>query len=219
LQQCQEALEAPTRPAPRPARPAPRGYVAHESAFIDEGVEIGDGTTIWHVSHVLEGSRIGRDCKIGQNVVIGPRVTIGDGVKIQNNVSIYEGVELEDHVFCGPSLVFTNVINPRSEIRRMGELRRTRVRTGATLGANSTIVCGVTIGRYAFVGAGAVVTRDVPDYALVFGAPAGVRGWMCECGVKLSWADGQAECACGRSYAQGDAGVERIGYVPAEVRP
>jgi UDP-2-acetamido-3-amino-2,3-dideoxy-glucuronate N-acetyltransferase len=195
LQACQTALEAGTRAVPA------RSFTAHESAFIDDDVEIGPGTTIWHVSHVMRGSRIGRDCRIGQNVVIGPRVTIGDGVKIQNNVSVYEGVTLEDHVFCGPSMVFTNVHNPRSEIRRMDELRPTRVRRGATLGANCTIVCGVTVGRYAFVGAGAVVVRDVPDHALVLGNPARQTGWMCACGVRLETSGLAAACStCGRGY-------------------
>jgi UDP-2-acetamido-3-amino-2,3-dideoxy-glucuronate N-acetyltransferase len=184
LQQCQDALEIPVsngKAAP-PRRPK---YSAHESAFIDEDVEIGEGTTVWHVSHILRNSRIGRDCRIGQNVVVGPNVSIGNGVKIQNNVSVYEGVTLEDDVFCGPSAVFTNVYNPRSEIRRMDEIRPTLVRRGATLGANCTIVCGVTIGQYAFVGAGAVVTRDVPDFALVVGNPARITGWMCACGNRL----------------------------------
>jgi UDP-2-acetamido-3-amino-2,3-dideoxy-glucuronate N-acetyltransferase len=185
LQQCQDALQIPatngkTAPARRP------NYSVHESAFIDEDVEIGEGTTIWHVSHVLRNTRIGRDCRIGQNVVIGPNVNVGDGVKIQNNVSVYEGVTLEDGVFCGPSMVFTNVYNPRSEIRRMDELRPTLVRRGATLGANCTIVCGVTIGEYAFVGAGAVVTRDVPAFALVVGNPGRVTGWMCVCGNRIN---------------------------------
>jgi UDP-2-acetamido-3-amino-2,3-dideoxy-glucuronate N-acetyltransferase len=185
LQQCQDALQIPatngkTTPARRP------NYSVHESAFIDEDVEIGEGTTIWHVSHILRNTRIGRNCRIGQNVVIGPNVNVGDGVKIQNNVSVYEGVTLEEDVFCGPSMVFTNVYNPRSEIRRMDELRPTLVRRGATLGANCTIVCGVTIGAYAFVGAGAVVTRDVPDFALVVGSPARITGWMCVCGNRIN---------------------------------
>lgn len=204
LQKCQEPLGASTAPAP--ARSIPKKFKAHESAFIDEGVEIGEGTAIWHVSHVLKGSTIGKDCRIGQNVVIGPRAVVGNGVKIQNNVSVYEGVTLEDHVFCGPSMVFTNVFNPRSEIPRMEELKSTRVRTGATLGANSTIVCGVTVGRYAFVAAGAVVTRDVPDHALVMGTPARIKGWVCECGVKLVWEDERGCCECGKRYARhGDA--------------
>jgi UDP-2-acetamido-3-amino-2,3-dideoxy-glucuronate N-acetyltransferase len=209
LQQCQAMLAAPQgRLAPRDTLPAPTTrestrYFAHESAFIDEGVVIGDGTTIWHVSHVLKHSRVGKNCRIGQNVVIGPNVTIGDGVKIQNNVSVYEGVTLEDHVFCGPSMVFTNVFNPRSEIRRMDELRPTLVRRGATLGANCTIVCGVTIGRYAFVGAGAVVTRDVPAFGLVVGNPGRLIGWMCVCGVRIDFAPGEGSgvcAACHRRY-------------------
>jgi UDP-2-acetamido-3-amino-2,3-dideoxy-glucuronate N-acetyltransferase len=184
LRQCQDALEKTNgRPAnSNGRRPA---YFAHESAFIDEDVEIGEETTIWHVSHILRNSRIGKRCRIGQNVVIGPNVQIGNGVKVQNNVSVYEGVTLEDDVFCGPSMVFTNVFNPRSEVRRMDELRPTLVRRGATLGANCTIVCGVTIGQYAFVGAGAVVTRDVPDFALVVGNPARLIGWMCACGNRI----------------------------------
>jgi len=190
-------------------------YFVHPSAFIDEDVEIGEGTTIWHVSHVLSRSRIGRNCRIGQNVVIGPAVRIGNGVKIQNNVSVYEGVTLEDDVFCGPSMVFTNVVNPRSEIRRMHELRPTLVRRGATLGANCTIVCGITIGSYAFVGAGAVVVRGVPDFALVVGNPARVRGWRCVCGSAIRFADPVAgastvgSCAdCGRTFTkQQDGGI------------
>lgn len=200
LQQCQKALEP--APVPTVAADAPVASLTkvHESAFIDEGVEVGEGTCIWHVSHVLKGSRVGRNCRIGQNVVIGPNAVIGDGVKIQNNVSVYEGVTLEDHVFCGPSMVFTNVHNPRSEIHRMHELRRTLVRRGATLGANCTIVCGITIGSYAFVGAGAVVTRDVPDHALVVGNPARIVGWMCACGTKLAAQEGLVTCGCGKAY-------------------
>jgi UDP-2-acetamido-3-amino-2,3-dideoxy-glucuronate N-acetyltransferase len=179
-------------------------YFVHESAFIDDDVEIGEGTTIWHVSHVLKNSRIGKACRIGQNVVIGPNAQIGDGVKIQNNVSVYEGVTLEDQVFCGPSMVFTNVYNPRSEIRRMDEIRSTLVRRGATLGANCTIVCGVTIGKYGFVGAGAVVTKDVPDFALVVGNPARIIGWMCACGNRIKIrAEGEGICqVCQRRYRQ-----------------
>src|SRR3954465_11018893 len=147
------------------------GYFAHESAYIDEGCEIGRGTKIWHFSHVMTGARIGRGCNIGQNVVVSPQVVIGDNVKIQNNVSVYTGVMLEDDVFCGPSMVFTNVVNPRSHVSRKHEYRTTLVRRGARLGANATIVCGHTIGQYAFIGAGTVVTKDVPDYALVVGNP------------------------------------------------
>jgi UDP-2-acetamido-3-amino-2,3-dideoxy-glucuronate N-acetyltransferase len=176
----------------------------HESSYVDEGCEIGPDTKIWHFSHVMSGSRIGRGCTIGQNVVISPRVVVGDNVKIQNNVSVYTGVTLEDDVFCGPSMVFTNVINPRSHVPRKDEYRPTLVKRGATLGANSTIVCGHTIGRFAFIGAGAVVTKDVPDYALVVGNPGRVAGWMCDCGVKLTstpHAPREARCtACGASY-------------------
>jgi len=207
LQQCEEALqEAPSRaetlqapnghPVTAAAAPAAPAYFAHESAFIDAGVDIGPGTTVWHVSHVMKGSRVGKNCRIGQNVVIGPNATIGDGVKVQNNVSVYEGVTLEDHVFCGPSMVFTNVYNPRSEIRRMDELRPTLVRRGATLGANCTIVCGTTVGAYAFVAAGAVVTKDVPDYALVIGNPGRVAGWMCSCGNRIVFEAGDHKGAC-----------------------
>ena len=172
----------------------------HSSAFVDEGVEIGDGTQVWHVSHVIKGSKIGRNCRIGQNVVIGPNALIGNNCKIQNNVSVYEGVILEDNVFCGPSMVFTNVMNPRCEIPRMNEHLETRVKAGATLGANSTIVCGHTIGRYAFIGAGTVVTRNIPDYALVYGNPGKINGWMCECGIKLSWKGAKTKCGCGKEY-------------------
>src|SRR5690242_9636865 len=179
-------------------------YFVHESSFIDEPCEIGEGTKIWHFSHVMSHSRIGRRCNIGQNVVVSPQVTIGDNVKIQNNVSVYTGVILEDDVFCGPSMVFTNVVNPRSHVSRKDEYRRTLVKRGASLGANSTVVCGHTIGRYAFIGAGAVVTKDVPDYALVVGNPARVSGWMCECGVKLapgSHVPERAVCAaCGARF-------------------
>jgi UDP-2-acetamido-3-amino-2,3-dideoxy-glucuronate N-acetyltransferase len=184
-------------------------YWAHQSSFIDEGCEIGEGTKIWHFCHVMPGSRIGRRCNIGQNVVISPQVVIGDNVKIQNNVSVYTGVILEDDVFCGPSMVFTNVVNPRSHVSRKDEYRQTLVRKGASLGANCTIVCGVTIGRYGFVGAGAVVTRDVPDFAIVTGSPGRVSGWMCQCGVKLASGrlpPSEAACAvCGARYrAEGD---------------
>ena len=200
LQQCQEAMEKKEVERPGKLSKDKVSYFAHPSAFVDDNVEIGKGTSIWHVSHILKGSRIGAQCKIGQNVVVGPNAIVGDGVKIQNNVSVYEGVTLEDHVFCGPSMVFTNVINPRSEIPRMGELKRTFVRRGATLGANCTVLCGLTIGRYAFIGAGSVVTKDIPDYALVVGAPAKVMGWVCECGVKLIWQGEEAKCACGNKY-------------------
>ena len=179
-------------------------YFAHESAYIDEGCRIGEGTRIWHFSHVMSGAAIGARCNIGQNVVVSPEVVIGDNVKIQNNVSIYTGVILEDDVFCGPSMVFTNVVNPRSHVVRKDEFRRTLVKRGATLGANCTIVCGHTIGRYAFVGAGTVVTGDVPDYALVVGNPGRIKGWACVCGVKLApgaTVPENAVCAsCGKRY-------------------
>ena len=180
-----------------------RAYFVHESAFIDEDVEIGEGTTIWHVSHLLRKSRVGKNCRIGQNVVIGPNVTIGDRVKIQNNVSVYEGITIEDDVFCGPSMVFTNIYNPRSEIPRMQELLPTLVRKGATLGANSTILCGITIGQYAFIGAGAVVLKDVADFALVVGNPGKIVGWMCVCGnrIEMNEEDGLGTCReCQRRY-------------------
>ena len=165
--------------------PEERKFFVHESSYIDEPCEIGEGTKIWHFSHIMAGSRIGRHCNIGQNVVVSPSVYIGENVKIQNNVSVYTGVILEDDVFCGPSMVFTNVVNPRSHISRKNEYKTTLVQQGATIGANATIVCGVTIGRYAFVAAGAVVTKDVPNYALVIGNPARQTGWMCSCGIKL----------------------------------
>jgi UDP-2-acetamido-3-amino-2,3-dideoxy-glucuronate N-acetyltransferase len=187
LQGCQAALGVKPAQAPGTLPPPSTTFFAHESAFIDAGVEIGEGTTIWHVSHILKNSRIGKNCRIGQNVVVGPNVSIGNGVKIQNNVSVYEGVTLEDEVFCGPSMVFTNVYNPRSAIRRMDELRPTLVQRGASLGANCTIVCGVTIGQYAFVGAGSVVTKSVPDFALVVGNPAKIIGWMCHCGNRIAF--------------------------------
>lgn len=173
-----------------------RPYFVHESSYVDEGVAIGNGTKIWHYSHVISDSSIGRNCNIGQNVVIGPDAVIGNNCKIQNNVSVYKGVTLEDNVFCGPSMVFTNVYNPRAEIVRMDEIRPTLVKEGATIGANATIVCGVTIGRHAFIGAGAVVTRDVPSHALMVGNPARQVGWMCECGNSVG--DDQICINCGK---------------------
>ena len=179
----------------------PTAYFAHESSFVDQPCEIGAGTKIWHFCHVMAGSAIGRNCTLGQNVVVSTGVRIGDGCKIQNNVSLFTGVILEDNVFCGPSLVFTNVVNPRSEIARKHEFKQTLVRGGASLGANATIVCGVTIGRYAFVGAGTVVTRDVADYALVVGNPARQTGWMCRCGNKLAVSGERTQCpTCGAAY-------------------
>jgi UDP-2-acetamido-3-amino-2,3-dideoxy-glucuronate N-acetyltransferase len=189
-------------------------YVAHPSCYIDEGCQIGEGTTIWHFTHVMSGARIGRSCNIGQNVVVSPGVVIGDRVKVQNNVSIYTGVTLEDDVFCGPSMVFTNVINPRSHVSRKHEYRPTLIKRGASLGANSTILCGHTIGSYAFVGAGTVVTRDVPDFALVVGNPGRHVGWMCRCGVKLadgSRAPQDLACrACGVRYRTHGEGLALV---------
>jgi len=174
------------RPISNDQRPTTIDYYVHESSYIDDGCEIGQGTKIWHFSHILPGTKIGRNCIIGQNVVIGPDVVIGNNCKVQNNVSVFKGVTLEDGVFCGPSMVFTNVYNPRAEIRKMDQLRTTLVKKGTTIGANATIVCGVTLGKYSFIGAGSVVTKDVNDYALVMGNPAKQAGWMCECGERLT---------------------------------
>src|SRR6516162_4689374 len=184
----------------------------HPSSFVDEGCTIGDGTKIWHFCHVMARARIGRRCNIGQNVVVSPDVVIGDNVKIQNNVSVYTGVVLEDDVFCGPSMVFTNVVNPRSHVSRKDEYRTTIVRRGATIGANATIVCGHTIGRYAFIGAGAVVNRDVPDYGLMLGVPARQKGWMSRHGYRLPDPDGEGIRRCpgsGWRYREVEPGVLR----------
>ena len=180
-------------------------FFVHPSSYVDDGATIGKGTKIWHFSHIMSNTSIGENCNIGQNVVAGPDVTIGNGCKIQNNVSLYKGVTLEDDVFCGPSMVFTNVFNPRAHIKRMDEARPTLVKRGASLGANCTLVCGITVGSYAFVGAGAVATKDIPDHALVYGNPAAVRGWVCECGEKLS---SDLTCArCGKAYLQNGVGL------------
>ncbi|CAN0618888.1 UDP-2-acetamido-3-amino-2, 3-dideoxy-D-glucuronate N-acetyltransferase [Burkholderia multivorans] len=176
-------------------------FTAHPTAIVDEGAEIGEGTRVWHWVHVSGGARIGRACSFGQNVFVANDVVIGDNVKVQNNVSIYDAVTLEDDVFCGPSMVFTNVMNPRSAVSRKNEYRRTLVRRGATIGANATVVCGHEIGEYAFIGAGAVVTRDVAPYALMVGAPARRLGWMCRCGERLPAAAAEHACgACGTRY-------------------
>jgi UDP-2-acetamido-3-amino-2,3-dideoxy-glucuronate N-acetyltransferase len=180
-----------------------REYFVHESSYVDEPVEIGAGTKIWHFCHVQSGAVIGAGCVLGQNVNVGGRARLGDNVRVQNNVSIYDCVVLEDDVFCGPSMVFTNVINPRAHVSRKDEYRETRVGRGASIGANATVVCGHSIGPYAFVGAGAVVTRDVPAYALVYGNPARQRGWICACGVKLEGGGPAFTCAaCGATYAE-----------------
>ena len=214
LKAAQRSLDAgPTSVSLKSDRPAVESapYSVHETAVVDPDVRIGEGTNIWHFSHILSGSRIGHGCTVGQNVVVGPAVEIGNHCKIQNNVSVYQGVTLEDGVFCGPSMVFTNVFNPRAEIRKMDQVRPTRVRRGATIGANATVVCGVTIGQYAFVGAGAVVTRNVADNALVLGNPARQVGWVCECGERLGI---DLVCdVCGRAYAErvGDpAGIDEL---------
>lgn len=176
------------------------GYFVHSSSFVDQPCEIGDGTKIWHFSHVQQGAKLGRNCVLGQNVNVGNNVTIGNFVKIQNNVSIYEGVELEDYVFCGPSAVFTNIVDPRSKYPQVGSkfYRKTVIKEGASIGANATVVCGHTVGRFAFVGAGAVVTKDIPDFALVVGNPARIVGWMSEAGQKLTF-DSQERATCAKS--------------------
>lgn len=176
-------------------------YFVHESSYVDDGAKIAKGTKIWHFSHVMSNCEIGEDCNIGQNVVISPGVKLGKGVKIQNNVSVYTGVICEDGVFLGPSCVFTNVINPRSFIERKSEYKETIISKGASVGANVTIVCGNNIGKYALIGAGAVVTKDVPDYALVVGNPSKIIGHVCKCGEKIKFNDGQSTCSvCGEKY-------------------
>lgn len=192
-----------------------RDYFVHESSYVDEPCSIGAGSKIWHFSHIMSNCRIGERCNIGQNVVVSPDVVIGSNVKIQNNVSVYTGVILEDDVFCGPSMVFTNVINPRSHVVRKDEYRQTLVKRGASMGANCTIVCGITIEPYAFIGAGSVVTHDVPAYALMVGNPARVRGWMCACGIKLDFSasgpEESAKCvACGAQYLKRESIVMAV---------
>jgi UDP-2-acetamido-3-amino-2,3-dideoxy-glucuronate N-acetyltransferase len=186
-------------------------YFVHPTAVVDKPVEIGEETRIWHFSHIMSGAKIGKNCLIGQNVFIGSGAILGNNIKIQNNVSIYNRVVLEDDVFCGPSIVFTNVFNPRSFISRKKEFRETLVKKGATIGANATIVCGNTIGQYAFIGAGSVVTKDVPDYALVYGNPGKVKGWICQCAVEITFRSGKAVCkACGNQYKKDRNGVRPI---------
>lgn len=187
-------------------------YFVHPTAVVDEPVEIGEGTRIWHFSHIMSGAKIGKNCLIGQNVFIGSGAILGNNIKIQNNVSIYDKVVLEDDVFCGPSMVFTNVFNPRSFISRKKEFRETLVRKGAAIGANATIICGNTIGQYAFIGAASVVTKNVPDYALVYGNPGKVKGWICQCAVEIVFRSGKAVChACGKRYKK-----DRMGVTPIE---
>ncbi len=195
-------------------------YFAHETAVIDPGCEIGPRTKIWHFSHIMSGAKIGARCNLGQNVVVSPECRIGNNVKIQNNVSIYTGVELEDNVFCGPSMVFTNVVNPRSHIIRRNEYKKTLVKEGASIGANATIVCGITLGRYSFIGAGAVVTRDVPDYALMTGVPARQVGWMCYCGIRLPFGQQHPVCpACGKRYHIENGQAAEIADISVPVEP
>lgn len=178
-----------------------KDYFVHESSYIDNGCTIGNGTKVWHFSHIMSGCEIGKKCNIGQNVVISPGVKLGRNVKIQNNVSVYSGVECEDDVFLGPSCVFTNVINPRAFIERKNEYRRTLIKRGASIGANATIVCGNEIGRFALIGAGSVVAFNVPDYALVYGVPAKIKGFVCECGCKLNFENEKALCTeCNKQY-------------------
>jgi UDP-2-acetamido-3-amino-2,3-dideoxy-glucuronate N-acetyltransferase len=186
-------------------------YFVHPTAVVDEPVEIGVKTQIWHFSHVMSGAKIGESCIIGQNVFVGKGAILGNNIKVQNNVSVFDGVILEEDVFCGPSMVFTNVYNPRSFISRKKEFRKTLVKRGATIGANATVVCGYTIGQYALIGAGTVVTRDVPDYALVYGNPGKVKGWVCQCAVQISFQDGRAKCqACGKQYEKDPAGIRVV---------
>ena len=201
----------------KPSRKAAKAsYFSHDSSYIDAGAQVGKDTKVWHFSHVMPGAVIGERCNLGQNVVVMNGVRIGNNVKVQNNVSIYEGVELEDDVFCGPSMVFTNVMNPRSHVSRKAEYRRTVVKRGASIGANATIVCGVTLGEYSFIGAGAVVLRDVPGFALMAGVPAKQIGWMCQCGERLP-DTGNGTCkSCGSTYERAGGDTIRWTNRPAK---
>lgn len=205
LNACQVSLEE-TQPASISREAQPADYFVHPTSEVERSASVGAGTKIWHFSHVLDGVRIGRGCNLGQNVVVGPNASVGDGCKIQNNVSVYEGVVLEDYVFCGPSMVFTNVRVPRAHIRRMEQHQETRVGKGATIGANATIVCGATLGKYCFIGAASLVTKDVPDHALVYGQPARQHGWVCECGYQLK----DYACQCGKRYQETESGLVEV---------
>ncbi|MGH7531951.1 MAG: acyltransferase [Gemmatimonadales bacterium] len=186
-------------------------YFVHESSYVDDGAVVGKGSKIWHFCHVMAGAVIGERCNLGQNVVVMSGTRLGNNVKVQNNVSIYQGVILEDDTFCGPSCVFTNVMNPRSHVSRRDQYRTTLVKRGTSIGANATIICGVTLGEYSFIGAGAVIHRDVPAYALMVGVPARRVGWMCQCGERLTLDNGQAECAaCGARYADSSGTLAQI---------
>lgn len=211
LNACQESLENKGTIVSLNGNGLSEDFFAHHTAIIDMPCQIGKRTRIWHFSHIMSGTEIGERCNIGQNVVISSGAKVGHNVKIQNNVSVYKGVTLEDDVYCGPSMVFTNVINPRSHIPRKHEFKKTLIKKGATIGANATIVCGNTIGKHAFIGAGAVVTKDVPDYALMLGNPAEVAGWMCECGYQLAFQVDFATCNdCGKPYGQTSEGIVKF---------
>ncbi len=206
LSACQKSLEGEGKIVTLGKRE--KNFFVHETSIVEEPFDIDEGTKIWHFTHIMPGVTIGKNCVIGQNVFIGKGVKIGNNVKLENGISVFEGVTLEDNVFCGPSCVFTNVINPRSAISRKHEFKPTLVKQGASIGANATIVCGHTIGKYAFIGAGAVVTKDIPDYALVYGTPARIQGWVCECGVNLEFGQAsEVRCTeCGKIYQESAAG-------------